>query len=333
MSELLAIERHFVVNSGAKRRLFDMKKIKYLIAVCIFFTVMLASASSAQQLACPACQKSFPADYKYCPYCARALHKNTDALPKDIVVNSIGMELRYIHPGEFLMGSASNKEDGQLYESRQHLVKLTKAFYTGVTEVTQAQWIKIMKTRPWSGKEYVREGDSYPAVFVSWNDAAEFCRRLSEEEGRRYRLPTEGEWEYACRAGTKTGFSFGDDKGDDEDDDKNDDPNRLRNYAWFEKNAWEEGEKYAHIVAEKKPNPWGLYDIHGNVWEWCSDWHGDYPTSPMTDPKGPSRGKYRILRGGSWRSTRGFCRSADRFWNKPEFWGPYYGFRIVMDLK
>lgn len=301
-----------------------MEKIKPFITVSLFFAVF-ASVSSAQQVTCPPCQKSFPTDYNYCPYCARAVQKNADALPKDIFVNSIGMKLKYIHQGEFWMGSPSKKEDGNVYKSRQHLVKLIKGFYIGVTEVTQAQWIRIMKTRPWLGKEYVRDGDNYPTILVSWNDATEFCRKLSEKEGRKYRLPTEAEWEYVCRAGTKTLFSFGNDKDDDKD--------RLADYAWFEKNAWEDDEKFAHIVATRKPNPWGLYDIHGNMWEWCSDRQGDYPTSQVTDPKGPSSGKYRILRGGSWRSIRAFCSSADRFWNSIDFRGPYYGFRIVLDLK
>ena len=245
--------------------------------------------------------------------------------PKDIVVNSIGMKLKHIKPGEFLMGSSGNEKGQEDDELPQHLVKLTRGFYIGVTEVTQAQWAKVMKSRPWSNKSYIRggyvkEGDDYPAVNMNWDEAVEFCKKLTQKEGRKYRLPTEAEWEYACRAGTKTAYSFGDDD------------NKLCDYGWFRANAYNAGEKYGHIVGQKKPNPWGLYDVHGNVWEWCSDWSGDYPTAAVTDPKGPSSSKNRVIRSGSVSFTAGDARSAERGGTAPDNQSCSIGFRIVLDF-
>ena len=150
-------------------------------------------------------------------------------------------------------------------------------------EVTQAQWQAVMGTTPWDVAKNVKEGDDYPASYVNWPDAVEFCRKLSEKEGLEYRLPTEAEWEYACRAGTTTAYSFGDDASE------------LGEYAWYKENAWGAGQKHPHTVGQKKPNPWGLYDMHGNVWEWCSDWRGDYSSESVTDPAGPSSGSVRTV--------------------------------------
>ena len=195
----------------------------------------------------------------------------------DPIENSIGMVLVPIPAGEFVMGSPKT-ESGRRNVEVQHPVTLTKPFLLGVHEVTQGQWQAVMGTTPWKGKQYVKEGDDYPATYVSWNDAVEFCRKLSEKEGLEYRLPTEAEWEYACRAGTTTAYSFGDDASE------------LGEYAWYRENAWDAGQKYAHTVGQKKPNPWGLYDMHGNVWEWCEDRYGVYHAGAATDPTGPAAG-------------------------------------------
>ena len=293
-----------------------MKKAKFLIALCIFFAV-LASALNAQQPTCLSCQKSFPCDYKYCPYCGRELQKRTD-VP---IVNPVGMKLKYIPPGEFLMGSSGSEKGQDDDELPQHLVKLTKGFYIGVTEVTQGQWIKVMKNRPWSEQTSVKEADSYPATYVSWDDAVEFCKKLGEKERRIYRLPTEAEWEYACRAGTKTAYSCGD------DDDA------LHEYAWFRSNTYDAGEKYAHPVAQKKPNPWGLYDMPGNVWEWCTDFYhsGSYPASQVTDPKGSPTGERHVIRGGAWNFIAGDCRSAERGAAEPDSRNTCVGFRVLLE--
>jgi formylglycine-generating enzyme required for sulfatase activity len=214
------------------------------------------------------------------------------------IENSIGMVLVPISAGEFLMGSPASEARRIGFET-QHRVKLTKSFYLGRTEVTQGQWKAVMGTTPWKGKNFVKEGDDYPANYVDWDDAVEFCRRLSKSQeekaaGHIYRLPTEAEWEYACRAGTTTDYSFGDDE------------SQLSEYAWCD---WNSGDT-THPVGEKKPNPWGLYDMHGNVSEWCQDWYGKYPSANVTDPVGPASGSDRVLRGGNWYRSSGDCRSA-----------------------
>ncbi|MCE2796757.1 MAG: formylglycine-generating enzyme family protein [Planctomyces sp.] len=152
----------------------------------------------------------------------------------------------------------------------------------------------------------------------SWGDSVEFCKKLSAMEGKVYRLPTEAEWEYACRGGTKTSFSFGNDKA------------KLRRYAWYDGNlGW--GKKYAQRVAQKLPNPFGLYDMHGNVWEWCSDWFGDYPSTPLTDPRGPDSGSFRVLRGGSFQHEPYKARCAVRNYDAPEGRSSDGGFRLVLE--
>jgi sulfatase modifying factor 1 len=241
----------------------------------------------------------------------------TGGQPKD-VVNSIGITLLLISAGTFTMGSPASEKDRDDDET-QHQVTLSKPFYMGRTEVTQGQWKKVMGTEPWKGEDYVQEGDDYPAVYISWDDAVAFCKKLSAQEGKTYRLPTEAEWEYACRGGTKTAFSFGDDEAD------------LEKYAWFDGNAWDINEKYAHRAAQKQPNPFGLHDMHGNVWEWCSDWHGDYPSSPLTVPQGPDSVSFRVLRGGSWVGGPNLVRCALRNSITPEYRVFNYGFRLVLE--
>jgi len=196
-------------------------------------------------------------------------------------------------------------------------VTLTRSFHLGRTEVTQGQWKAVMGTTPWKGKEFVKEGDDYAATYVSWEDAVEFCRKLSAKEGVEYRLPTEAEWEYACRAGTTTAWSFGDDE------------SQLGEYAWYETNAVYVGEIYAHIVGQKKPNPWGLYDMHGNVDEWCQDWVGEYPSGDVTDPMGPPQGEGRVLRGGSFNFYATSLRSANRPNYHPAYRSFLNGFRAA----
>lgn len=235
-----------------------------------------------------------------------------------IIENSIGMRLVLLPAGEFVMGSPDSEEDRQEGEG-QHRVCITKPFYLGMTEVTQAQWEAVMGTRPWRGMEYAKDGPDHAATSVSWHDAVKFCAALSKKEGTLYRLPTEAEWEYACRAGTTTTFHFGNDA------------SHLGDYAWFKANAEQAGEWYAHPVGRKKPNPFGLYDIHGNVCEWCSDWYDVdyYATSPDTDPMGPSNGTFRVFRGMSWRNPAKGCRSAARNSGDPETGTNLVGFRVV----
>jgi len=240
----------------------------------------------------------------------------------DRIENSIGMVLVPIPAGEFMMRDMSQHRPPAILSKPSphqpfHRVTLTKSFYLGRTEVTQGQWKAVMGTTPWKGYSFVKEGGDYPAVYASWEDAVEFCRKLSAKEGVEYRLPTEAEWEYACRAGTTTVYSFGDDE------------SQLGEYAWIEENTQYAGEGYDHIVGQKKPNPWGLYDMHGNVFEWCQDWYGEYPSDDVTDPVGPDSGSYRVSRGGGWFSSAVYCRSAVRLWITPSGRDFSLGFRVL----
>lgn len=242
--------------------------------------------------------------------------------------NSIGMKLLQIPTGDFYMGSDRGNPD----ERPVHKVKLTRPFWIGQTEVTQEQWLKVMGTPCWKEREYCHEGLQHAATCIDWFDAVEFCRKLTDlehdagilEENERYSLPTEAQWEYSCRAGTVTLYSYGDD------------PNLLSYFAWWGA-IWGDGnakhEQYPHDVATKKPNPWGLYDMHGNVYEWCSDWYAAdyYGKSSREDPKGPDHGDFRVLRSGGWITYAHFCRSTIRFPdNPPEGRWQHVGFRVVL---
>jgi formylglycine-generating enzyme required for sulfatase activity len=241
-----------------------------------------------------------------------------------------GINLVYIPAGSFMMGSSDSaaqlageydkKEKDFANEFPQHPVRISKGFWMGQTEVTQGQYMSVMNVKPWSGKAYVQEDANNPAVYVSWDDAVDFCRRLSQKEGRTYRLPTEAEWEYACRAGTTTRFSFGSSD------------SSLGDYTWFDGNADKVGQDYAHPAGQKNPNPWGLYDMHGNVFEWCSDYYDEkyYSNSLGVDPKGPSSGISHSVRGGSWDNSGNYLRSSYRS-DYPVSSGLLVGFRVVND--
>jgi formylglycine-generating enzyme required for sulfatase activity len=226
------------------------------------------------------------------------------------------IKLAYIPAGEFMMGSASSDYDpGNVSGKRpQHKVRISKGFNMGVTEVTQAQWRTLMGYNP---SEF--RGDDLPVENVSWYGAVRFCKKLSRATGKRYRLPTEAEWEYACRAGTQTAFCFGDD------------PDLLGEYAWWAENS----EGRTHPVGQKKPNAFGLYDMHGNVEEWCSDlfYEEYYAASPSTDPENTSTGIFRVLRGGSYLPTSfaSYCRCAAREATYARMRDDESGFRIVME--
>jgi formylglycine-generating enzyme required for sulfatase activity len=212
----------------------------------------------------------------------------------EVITNSLEMKLAWIPPGNFVMGSPPGEKGRG--DDVPHRVTLTKGFWLGVYPVTQAQWQAVMKSNPSRFK-----GDDRPVEQVSWYDCQEFCRKLSVREGKTYRLPTEAEWEYACRAGTTTAYCFGDD------------PAQLGEYAWYRGNS----NQKTHPVGQKKANAWGLYDMHGNVWQWCLDWYGDYPGSDQVDPQGPAWGPARVVRGGCWGLDPRSCRSAHRYWDVP----------------
>ena len=260
-------------------------------------------------------------------------------LPAELT-NSIGMKFRLIQPGTFMMGSPES-EAGRDSDERQHQVTLTQPFYMGVHTVTVGDFKRFVDKVGYNtegeqdgkgayrsnGKEWVRDSDTTwrnpgwftqtdlePVVCVSWNDAEAYCQWLSDVEGKSYRLPTESEWEYACRAGSSTAYCFGKFEF------------RFGWYAWYLSNS---GNR-THPVGQKKPNAWGLYDMHGNVGEWCSDRYGDYPSGAVTDPTGASTGSSRVRRGGGWIDGAASCRSADRGRNGPSHRNSYLGFRLAL---
>ena len=213
------------------------------------------------------------------------------------------MEMIYVAPGSFVMGSPES-EEGREDDETQHRVTLTKGFWLGKYEVTQKQWKSVMGNNPSHFK-----GDDLPVDNVSWNGCQKFIRKVNEQLNCGARLPTEAEWEYACRAGT-TGPYAGD---------------GLDGMGWYKGN----GRDRTHPVGQKRPNLWGFYDMHGNVWEWCNDWYSEYPSGSVTDPTGSASGGNRVVRGGSWFSSeRRSCRSANRDRFNPGFRYGNFGFRL-----
>jgi formylglycine-generating enzyme required for sulfatase activity len=233
----------------------------------------------------------------------------TEAEPQDSSENKAGdtytipdlsLEMLWVEPGTFIRDSQQ--------------VTLTEGFHLGKHEVTQAQWEKVMGSNP-----SLFKGANRPVERVSWNSVTSFCDKLTALEhtagrlpvGMAYQLPTEAQWEYACRAGTKTVFSFGDSLTSDQAN--------IRG-----------GPNETTDVGKYPDNPWGFHDMHGNVWEWCADWYGDYPTGAARDPVGPADGSLRVLRGGSWRYTADLARSADRDWDGPAYGDYALGFRLSL---
>jgi formylglycine-generating enzyme required for sulfatase activity len=212
--------------------------------------------------------------------------------------NDVKLELVLIPAGKFMMGSPPD-EKGRDEGETQHEVTLTKPFYLGKYEVTQEQYQHVMGTNPRmsKGRNGRFKGRDLPVERVLWDEAQEFCKKASE---KTVRLPTEAEWEYACRAGTKTTYYTGDAEAD------------LDRAAWYYKNSDKNSGYRTHPVGQKVPNAWGLYDMLGNAYEWCADWYDDYGAGAATDPQGPKQGQYRVLRGGSWHHNPGDCRSATR---------------------
>ena len=244
------------------------------------------------------------------------VEKHSDLAPIDIACATV-------EGGRFGMGSPEG-EPGRKESEDQVGVFFSRSFAVARTEITQRQFRAVMGKEPWKGQKLTRNGDDFPATWVSWFDATEFCKRFTKREresGRLppnelYRLPTEAEWEYTCRAGEAAAYSFGEDV------------SRLAEYAWFVENALDKNEPFAHRVATRKANRWGLFDMHGNVVEWCSDWYLPELLG-RADPRGPSEGENRVARGGSWRSNPVDCRSAARFSISPSERNEYLGFRIV----
>ena len=251
---------------------------------------------------------------------------------KPFTIPGLSMEMLWCKPGTFTMGSPKiekNRDD----DEPPHTVTFTSGFYLGKHEVTQSQWELVMGSNPsWF------KGADRPVETVSWHDVISFCEKLTEQEskagrltsGMSYQLPTEAQWEYACRAGTKTPHAFGEASGE---------LHRHGNYADrntnfdLSDNAHDDGFKNTSPVGSYKPNGWGFHDMHGNVFEWCADWYGDYPSGAARDPVGPAYGSSRVGRGGSRSHTAYHARSANRGSLVPAYGGyDFLGFRLCLRL-
>ena len=211
-----------------------------------------------------------------------------------------------------MMGSPEDEKGRSDVESPQHEVVITKPFYMGIYEVTQEQYKQIMGKNPSD-----HQGPRYPVEGVLWCEAVEFCKKLSQMTGKTARLPTEAEWEYACRAGSTTPFNTG------------------RTIGWHQANVEAPPWGKTKTVGKFKPNNWGLYDMHGNVWEWCHDWFSKdyYANSEKADPQGPAHGAFRVVRGGYYGRLLQHCRSACRDWIDPDLRLYSIGFRVVVELE
>jgi formylglycine-generating enzyme required for sulfatase activity len=236
---------------------------------------------------------------------AKSLQKEVEE--KEDLGKGINLEMLLIPAGKFKMGSPAS-EKGRRDNETQHEVTLTKPFYMGKYEVTQEQWESVMGNNPSSRTK----GAKCPVTDVSWNDCKKFIKKLNGITKGKYRLPTEAEWEYACRAGTSTAYSFG------------------AKITPKDANYDDSGIGKPIEVGSYKPNTFGLYDMHGNVWEWCEDWKVNYPKGAVIDPKGPAKGEYRVLRGGSFCNSVSGARSSFRDYGcSPSLRGNGYGFRLA----
>ena len=234
--------------------------------------------------------------------------------PLEPYTNSLGMKFVWIPPGSFLMGSQKEELNRQDNET-QHKVTLTKGFYMGIHLVTQEEWQAVMGNNP----SKFKDEKNLPVELVSWDSCQEFIKKLRDKYKKSYRLPSEAEWEYACRAGTKTPFSFGETISTDQ----------ANFHGAFIKGVFR---AKTTPVGSFPANAWGLHDMHGNVWQWCEDRYGDYPQKDVVDPQGPEKGESRVVRGGSWDYFFSHCRSAHRNRDGPGHRTNDLGFRLCICL-
>jgi formylglycine-generating enzyme required for sulfatase activity len=264
--------------------------------------------------------------------------------PGDIFTNALGMMFAWIPPGKFLMGSPSD-EKGRMWDGveDQHSVTVTDGFFMGIHPVTQSEWRAVMGNNPsdyTDAKHPVKkvswfeallginpkkkvEGDNHPVEMVSRHDCQDYCKSLSQRDGKPYRLPTEAEWEYACRAGTTTAYHFGSTICSDQAN--------YNSGMWMGKGRKKEYGEQTTPVGIFPPNAWGLFDMHGNVWEWCTDWYGDSPNRDILASPPHWRG-VQVTRGGSWNYNAEFCRSAERHWLLPGDRCSFVGCRVCFSL-
>jgi formylglycine-generating enzyme len=264
-------------------------------------------------------QPATPTDPIAKPTWASAMGKDQYGTWVDASLAGVDQRMRWIPPGTFTMGSSLKERDaitdegyrsGLLDGEIAHQVTLTHGFWLDECVCTQTIWLKVMGTNP----SQFGVDPHYPVESVSWDDCQEFCIEASRLiQGAEIRLPTEAEWEYACRAGTQGRYSGG----------------SLNDLGWYN---WNSGQ-HVHAVKGKSPNPWGLYDMHGNVYQWCLDWIAEYSTNPVSDPIGPNSGKNRIVRGGSWSCESQSCRSASRGADPTEYHANDLGFRLCISAQ
>jgi formylglycine-generating enzyme len=286
------------------------------------------------------------------------LPRSTPTTDFDEWTNSLGMKFVRIGPGRFMMGTPA-QEPSHLRNEKRHEVRLTKAYLVGVYEVTRGQFRAFVNATSyktdaekegfaliWTGKEWQRQNggswrdvgfeqtEDHPVVNISWNDAVAFAGWLSQKEGRRYRLPTEAEWEFACRAGTGTAYPWGDNPDDGAGFANAGDQAAKRQFPHMTAFNWDDGFVYTAPVGKFKPNAWGLYDMIGNALEWCSDFYGEYQDGVAVDPKGPAKGdniSARVLRGGSWYNRPEDIRVGFRHSHAPNYQLNVTGFRLALD--
>lgn len=251
---------------------------------------------------------------------------NSNAKPSrnhDYTETACGLNMRmiYVEGGTFTMGCTSEQEGDCFDNESPSRRTMVNSFYIGMFEVTQSQWEKVMGTTVYQQKNMVHPdwqlpgaGSSYPMYYVSWSEAEEFCQRLSQQTGKTYRLPTEAEWEYAARGGKKA------------EDTKYSGSSDINKVAWYSGN----NNGSIHPCGTKQANALGIYDMSGNVWEWCEDWYGIYIYTDIDNPKGASAGEYRVVRGGSWTHYASYCRVSCHDRSKPDNRDHYGGFRVVM---
>ena len=225
-----------------------------------------------------------------------------------LLPGNVPMVMVWCPAGTFMMGRLSNEQDSDADESPQHQVTLSQGFWMGKYEVTQAQWQAVMGTNP----SHFTGDLNRPVEQINWSDVQSFLTAINTLTSKTFRLPSDAEWEYACRAGTSTRFFWGDDAS----------YGQIGNYTWYDTNSGDS----THPVGEKWPNAFGLFDMSGNVWELCQDWYGNYTAGAVTDPAGPASGTYRVLRGGGIYDEAQYCRSADRDYFAPTY--KYYDLGI-----
>ena len=245
--------------------------------------------------------------------------------------NHVGVKFVLAPKGEFMMGSADDEVGRYPVEGPQHKVTIGKSYYVAIHQTTQGQWKAAMGTTPWEGKVHVVNNPSHAANHVCWDDGLAFCAKLGKKDGRSYRLLTDAEWEYACRAGSTTRYCYGDDLKLE----------KLAEYSWYLDSGWDkEDQRYVHEVGVKKPNAWGIHDMHGNIWEFCMDMtHPNYEGAPTDGSAWIKDGDVndsgiagRVLRGGGLRSTDRRVRTASRHGYPQNVSSYYTGFRIMCEV-